>query len=904
MTSTNSKPQKYMPNDDEIYVVNRLEEYEALDYNKITDRIHEMIDKPFKINKINTHEIVKIIIQSIKPGIKTQEIDDLICKECANLSLNNPDYLIIAGRLAVNNHRKNTINSFHDKMKLLYTYKDSKGKCTPVISREFFKYVEKHQEYIESLIDYNRDYLIDYFGLKTFIHSYSLKINDKAIERPQDLFMRTAISLAMNSYANNDYNTPEEYEINVLKELDLIKKTYEALSNKYYTHASPTYYNAGTNHTQYSSCFLLGTEDSQIGIMETEFDMGIISTLGGGLGVHVNSWRGKGRTIRGTNGVSGGIVPILRIYNNAMRAWNQGGKRKGSAAIYIMPHHPEIVEFLKLKSPNTPEEERADDLFYALWIPDLFMERVQKGEMWSLFDPDETEDLSLYYGDEYRKKYIEYENKKMYTKQIKARDLWEKIYIANTEKGVPYLCSSDNVNKANMHNNIGAVPSSNLCAEITLFSNHKETAVCNLSSISLPAFIEEEEEKEEINEDVEKKKVNEDVEKKEVNEKEQVEKKEVNEDVEKKEVNEKEQVEKNTSEKVEKKNVKEPRYIFNFKKLREIVKLIVINLNLIIDKNYYPTPKTRLSNMRHRPVGIGIQGLADVFMKMGYDFDSEEAKKLNVYIMETIYYAALSQSSKMCKDKVFNPETKTYEVVGPYPSMRENGGSHISHGIFHWELCGLKPENLSGMYDWETLRAHIKKFGVRNSHLVALMPTASTSQLLGNNECFEPYTANIYKRKTLSGEFIIINKWLINDLKKLGIWNEDIKNIIIASEGSVQYIDNLPIALKNRYKTAAEINQSVLIQLAIDRQPFVDQSQSLNWYVNKLTLKEFTNLSFQAWKGGLKTMKYYVHTSPAITAQKFTIPFELQQKMLNLTNEQIHKSFQTLEKNECELCGS
>jgi ribonucleoside-diphosphate reductase alpha subunit len=859
--------------DDDLYVINRTGNPELLDYNQITNRIHDMINKPYKISKINVHNIVQLVIQGIKPGIKTHEIDDLICKECANLSLSNPDYLIIAGRLAVNNHKKNTINSFHDKMKLAYIHKDSKGKFSPIISKEFFKYVEQHQEFIESIIDYNRDYLIDYFGLKTFKQSYSLKINGECIERPQDLFMRTAISLHMNTANLTNANLavanlPNSHT--ATSEHDLIKQTYDALSNKFYTHASPTYFNAGTNHTQYSSCFLLGSHDSQEGILETECAMGRISKWGGGLGVHIHCWRSKGAPIRGTNGVSGGIVPFLRIYNNAMRAWNQGGKRKGSAAIYLMPHHPDIVDFLKLKSPTGHEEERAEDLFYALWIPDLFMERVKDNEIWSLFDPDQTMDLSKFYGDEYKKNYLMLEEKKLYTRQIKARDLWEKIYIANTEKGIPYLCSSDNVNRANMQNNIDIIQCSNLCTEITLVSNDKETAVCNLSSISLPAFVERAHAQNALANTAADTQAS------------------IASDT-------------ATAPGEHAQNALADVFTFNFKKLREIVKLIVINLNMIIDKNFYPTENAKLSNMRHRPIGIGIQGLADVFAQMGYDFDSPEASKLNKYIMETIYYAALSQSSALCKEKIIN-EAGELVPVGPYPSMRENGGSHISHGIFHWELCGLKTEDLSGMYDWETLREHIKKFGVRNSHLVALMPTATTSQFLGNNECFEPYTANIYKRKTLSGEFIVINKWLINDLRKYGIWNEEIKNIIIASEGSVQYIDSLPIEIKNRYKTASEINQSVLIKLAIDRQPFVDQAQSLNWYVKKLNYKEFTDLSFQAWRGGLKTLKYYVHTAPAVTAQKFTIPYELQKKMINIQTPKA--KFQEVEKDQCDLCGS
>jgi ribonucleoside-diphosphate reductase alpha subunit len=917
--------------DDDLYVINRTGNPELLDYNQITNRIHDMINKPYKISKINVHNIVQLVIQGIKPGIKTHEIDDLICKECANLSLSNPDYLIIAGRLAVNNHKKNTINSFHDKMKLAYIHKDSKGKFSPIISKEFFKYVEQHQEFIESIIDYNRDYLIDYFGLKTFKQSYSLKINGECIERPQDLFMRTAISLHMNT---------------VTSEHDLIKQTYDALSNKFYTHASPTYFNAGTNHTQYSSCFLLGSHDSQEGILETECAMGRISKWGGGLGVHIHCWRSKGAPIRGTNGLSGGIVPFLRIYNNAMRAWNQGGKRKGSAAIYLMPHHPDIVDFLKLKSPTGHEEERAEDLFYALWIPDLFMERVKDNEIWSLFDPDQTMDLSKFYGDEYKKNYLMLEEKKLYTRQIKARDLWEKIYIANTEKGIPYLCSSDNVNRANMQNNIDIIQCSNLCTEITLVSNDKETAVCNLSSISLPAFVERahaqnalaKRERSQANTAANtqantaantqaKSQANTATNtaantqaklqartaadtaantqaKLQANTAANMQNIQLNEFT---QANTASDTQANTAADAatapgeHAQNALANVFTFNFKKLREIVKLIVINLNMIIDKNFYPTENAKLSNMRHRPIGIGIQGLADVFAQMGYDFDSPEASKLNKYIMETIYYAALSQSSTLCKEKIIN-EAGELVPVGPYPSMRENGGSHISHGIFHWELCGLNPEDLSGMYDWETLREHIKKFGVRNSHLVALMPTATTSQFLGNNECFEPYTANIYKRKTLSGEFIVINKWLINDLRKYGIWNEEIKNIIIASEGSVQYIDSLPIEIKNRYKTASEINQSVLIKLAIDRQPFVDQAQSLNWYVKKLNYKEFTDLSFQAWRGGLKTLKYYVHTAPAVTAQKFTIPYELQKKMINIQTPKA--KFQEIEKDQCDLCGS
>ena len=876
------------PDEETIYVVTRTGKHELLNTDKITKRLQKLIAMEPKILHVNPYELMLIVCQGIKSGITTAEIDEYAGNAAASLSVRNPYYGQLASRIICDNHQKSTKRSFIDKMKDAYFRTEPNGKINPLLSEKFYKYVQEHQNLIEPLIDYKRDFLLDFFGFRTFQKLYSIKINGKCIERPQDTFIRSAIMIHMDTCPD------------IKEEIKRIATHYNMLSNKFLTQASPTYFNSGSNHPQLSSCFLLGTEDSREGIMRTADESSVISKWGGGIGIHVSCWRGTGSRIYGTNGQSSGIVPFLRIYNNVMRAFNQGGKRLGSAAIYLMPHHPDIKKFLQLKLEHGDELERARDLFYAVWIPDLFMERVRSGEKWSLFDPNDTVDLSDYYGDNYRNKYLELEQAQRYTEQVDARSLWQLIYKSNMQKGVPYICFSDTVNRLSNQSNIGTIKSSNLCAEIMEYSDHEETAVCNLCSVSLSKCVIDHYTDEEL------KLAEQD-------------RRELNHDF---PINPK----------------------FDFEHLLSVVKIATRNLNNIIDKNYYPSENTKRSNLRHRPIGIGFQGLADTFCKMRYPFESKEAADLNKRIAETMYYAALTQSTLLSKErwqyymtelanvkaemKLFveeHGEVDSKAITdfekriadleqrvndkrsGSYASMLLNGGSPISKGIFHWELAGKTSDDLSGMYDWETLRQHIKIYGVRNSLLIALMPTASTSQLLGNNECFEPYTSNIYRRKTLAGDFLTINKYLIHDLYRMGFWNEKIRDYIKTFEGSIQGIVDLPEELRMLYKTTWEIDQETLIKLAADRQVFIDQSQSLNLYEESLTYERFTKLMFKAWRQGLKTGNYYFHTRPAVMPQKFTLDPNKQKEMQEILNREKKlrdTSFLTEIKNQCDLCGA
>ena len=835
-----------------LYVVTRTGIREELDPSKITERIKKIATKKPAITDFRPHDIMLKVCEKLINNITTSEIDELTGTAALGLALNNPRYLDVAARVICDNHHKNTDRSFFDKMKKAYFRKDIKGKIIPLLSSQFYKYVEEHHDSIESMIDYNRDFNLSYFGLKTFETIYGIRIDDRVIERPQDMFMRTAIALHMNT---NDIET----------DLELIKETYDALSNKYYTQASPTYFNAGAINSQFSSCFVLGSGDSVEGIMDVAKNSAIISKFSGGIGLHVHAWRGRGSLIKGTNGKSNGVVPFLRILNNTMLAFNQGGKRLGSTAVYLSPHHPDIKEFLKLKLHAGNEEERARDLFYALWIPDIFMQRVATNAIWSMFDPNDSVDLSNYYGEEYTNKYLELEQLCKYKCQAPARDIWNLVYECNKQTGMPYLCFSDKVNMSSMHNNIGVIKASNLCTEIEIYSSDQEYGTCNLCSINLAACVIDGR--------------------------------------------------------------------FDFERLIKTTRMAVVNLNNLIDKNKYPVEESRRSNMRHRPIGIGVQGLADAYMLLRYPFESDDARLLNKQIFETIYYAAVSQSTVICRNGYkklyteckqsgavsiqtykqgdYNTYNTTYtncedipKNVLAYPSMYW-GQSHISRGVFHWELSDPKPI-LTMDYDWDSVREHIKIYGIRNSLLVALMPTASTSQLLGNNECIEPYTSNVYKRKTLAGEFIVINKHLANDLYRLNMYNDTIRDYLIASEGSVQYIDGLPDELKQLYKTAYEIDQRELITQAADRQPFVDQAQSLNWYVQNLNGKIFTDLAFFAWKKGLKTGKYYLHSKPAAVAQKFSIDPNLQAEVAARLQLEAKNKSQLLDEkiNDCIVCGS
>jgi ribonucleotide reductase alpha subunit len=676
----------------------------------------------------------------------------------------------------------------------------------------------------------------------------------------------------------------------------LIQETYDALSLKTYTQASPTYFNIGTDHPQLASCFLLGTADSEVGIMDgTACQLSKISKWGGGLGVHVNNWRSQGSLIRGTNGASSGVVPFLRIYENIMCAFNQGGKRPGSLAVYMMPHHPDIMAFLQLKLPGGEEKFRARILHYGLWIPNLFMERLKTNEPWSLFDPDECGDLSDYVDTKddpaYTRRYLELEEAKRYRSQVSPRDIWKLVYDSNRMTGEPYICFSDHVNQMSQQSNLGPIKSSNLCAEIVQYSNDNETAVCNLCSISLASCVND----------------------------------------------------RADPESKEPPNDQFPtRPYFDFDQLKRATRLAVTNLNRIIDINYYPTENSKRSNMRHRPIGIGVQGLADAFIKMRFPFDSAEAAELNKQIFETIYYIAITKSATLAREEYFrlvreckeegsvtvteygqptadgvysstevvytDPE-QIPKKIGAYPSLDWNGGSPISKGIFHWELYGLSLDDLSFKYDWGTTAALISKFGVRNSLLTAIPPTASTSQFLGNNECVEPYTTNLYKRSTLAGECIVFNQYLVHDLYRLGLWSSKMRVHLMRTQGSVQSIENLPAHLKLLYRTAYELDQSTLVKLAGERQPFIDQSQSLNWYIRDLTLDLFNRLVFQAYQAKLKTPNYYIHTEAGAEPQKFTLdPRDIEKASLTIEQElaQVDISFldKSAKKPECDGCGA
>jgi ribonucleoside-diphosphate reductase alpha chain len=835
-----------------MFVIKRNGSLEEVNFNKVVQRLKYISTEPYPLNDINIHTLAQIVIQGLHNNILTKEIDIHSSNICASLSIQNHQYGILAGRIIINNHHKNTLTSFKDKMDRLYLRKDLQGNVCPLLDEKFYKFVVKNQKDIENYIDYSRDFLLDYFSFKTLERSYLLREGEDIIERPQDMFMRVAIFLHMNPRVSKEKTKPI---------LERIFETYDLMSNKYFTHATPTLFNAGTNHPGMLSCFLLGTQDSLEGILKTATDCAQISKWAGGIGFHISNWRSKGALIRGTNGSSSGIIPFLRIFNDTARAFNQGGKRPGSFAAYIEMHHPDIMDFLQLRRTHGEENLRCRDLFLALWVCDLFMERVKNNEIWSLFDPDECPNLNEVYGEEYNKLYLEYESKKMFREQIPAREIWKAVFMSQKESGIPYILYKDNVNRANNQSNIGIVKSSNLCAEITEVSNAEEYACCTLASICLPMFVEDsllENESRTLNHEF------------------------------------------------------PLRPVFNYKKLIQVVQVIVRNLNQVIDRNWYPTPETERSNLNHRPLGIGVQGLADVFYKFRCTFDSPLAKELNQRIFETIYYASVSTSTKLSKELYNNyvqqlkdPNTslkidkKEYtlqtlpKTIGSYSSITRNDGSPLFNGTFHWELYGLKPEQLLQKFDWESLRTHIQTFGVRNSLLVALMPTASTSQIMGNIESFEPLTSNVFKRQTLAGEFIVVNKYLMHDLHKLGLWNKDMENYIKLNNGSIQNIQGIPETIKDLYRTVWELSQQHVIDLAADRQPFVDQSQSMNLFIEDLTFSKFNSMHFYSWSKKLKTGCYYLRTRPAVQAQKFTVQF---------SGEQLDSNFSIPVQNEEEIC--
>jgi len=847
---------------------------ENISFDKILDRIESLakvsiVDLPkfLKILNIDAAEITKTICDELYDGVKTSEIDKFIARKVMQMVTIHPDYGELGSRIAISDHHKNTLDSFHEKISFLY-------EKTDLISKELYEVTMKHKDEIEKNIDYDKDFTYDYFAFKTLERSYLLKWNGSLIERPQDMLMRVSLGLH-----GNDINSAFH--------------SYKLLSNKYFIHASPTLFNAGTTHPQLLSCFLLGIGDSVEGIYKCLADCAQISKWAGGIGIHTSNIRGNGSLIKGTNGKTSGLVPMLKVFNDTACFINQGGKRNGSFAIYLEPHHPDILDFLDLKKNHGNEAERARDLFYAVWISDLFMKRVRNNDKWSLFSSNECKDLENVYGDEYEKLYLKYEQEKKYRKQINARELWTAILQAQIETGTPYIGYKDHVNRKSNQQNLGTIKSSNLCIEINEYSDDKEYACCTLASLALPSFVKECKLKSTDNIKIIGKDGCPYCDKA----KDLLDNHSLNYTYEK------------MNNKLDRIDLYEElmeqydcivdsvpviyingKYIGGYKELQskyftryydfellgEVTRTAIRNLNKVVDLNYYPVPETKLSNERHRPLGLGVQGLADAFMKMRLPFDSEEASVLNKKIFETIYYYAMLESLELSKKD------------GPYSSFK---GSPLSNGKFQFNLWQeVHPENnfkLSGMYDWDKLREEVKKYGVRNSLLVALMPTASTSQILGNNECFEPYTSNIYTRSTLAGEFVVMNKWLIQDLIDRNLWCKELKDKIVYHYGSIQAIDEIPDDLKKLYKTVWEIKQRVLIDLSADRGYFVDQSQSLNLFVANPTINMLSKMHMYGWKQGLKTGIYYLRQMSAAHADQFSLDMETIKKMNTQKKEQI-----------------
>ena len=753
-----------------MYVLKRDGRRESVKFDKITARI-EKLCYGLDMKYVEPLEIAKKVINGIYDGVTTQELDNLAAETAATLTVRHPDYAKLAARIAISNLHKKTSKSFSNMMKRVYTYVNPvTGENAPLISKEAYKVIKQNAALLDSTIIYDRDFGYDYFGYKTLERSYLMKTDGEIVERPQHLLMRVAVGIHMD-------------------DIDSVIETYTLLSEKWFTHATPTLFNAATPRPQLSSCFLLTMkEDSIEGIYDTLKQCAKISQSAGGIGLSIHDVRAKGSYIKGTGGVSNGIVPMLRNFDMTARYVDQGGgKRKGSFAIYLEPWHADIFDFLELKKNHGKEELRARDLFYALWISDLFMKRVENNEEWSLFCPNEAPGLADLYGDDFEKLYTRYEKEGKARKVVKAQDLWFEIIESQIETGTPYMLYKDAANKKSNQKNLGTIKSSNLCTEIMEYTSPDEVAVCNLASIALPKFVNKE-------------------------------------------------------------------GVFDHQRLYEITKVVTRNLNKVIDVNYYPIPEARNSNMRHRPIGIGIQGLADTFILLKFPFDSEKAKALNKDISETIYFGAMEASMELAKEH------------GVYKSFK---GSPVSKGIFQFDMWGITPE--SGRWDWNKLKQEVKKIGVRNSLLIAPMPTASTSQIMGNNECFEPYTSNIYTRRTLSGEFIVVNKHLMKDLIALGLWDDTMKNKLIAANGSVQNIPEIPQRIKDLYKTVWEISQKLIIEMAADRGAYTCQSQSMNIHIQDPNFGKMTSMHFYAWKLGLKTGMYYLRSKAATDAIKFTV---------------------------------
>lgn len=773
---------------------------EPVMFDKITARVKKLC---YGLNElVDPVKVAMRVIEGLYDGVTTSDLDNLAAETAASMTVSHPDYAKLAARISVSNLHKDTKKTFSEVMTDLYEYVNPRtGKKAPLLSDEVYKVIQDNKDRLDSTIIYNRDYGYDYFGFKTLERSYLLKLNGKIAERPQHMLMRVSVGIHLD-------------------DLDAAIETYELMSKKYFTHATPTLFNSGTPKPQMSSCFLLTMQDDSIdGIYDTLKQTAKISQSAGGIGLSIHNVRATGSYISGTNGTSNGIVPMLQVYNDTARYVDQGGgKRKGSFAIYIEPWHADIFDFLDLKKNHGKEEMRARDLFYAMWIPDLFMKRVEEDGNWTLMCPNECPNLFNVHSEEFDELYLKYESENKGRKTIKARVLWEKILESQIETGTPYMLYKDAANRKSNQKNLGTIRSSNLCTEIMEYTSPDEVAVCNLASIALPMFV------------------------------------------------------KNGA--------------FDHKELFRITKRVTKNLNKVIDRNYYPVKEAENSNFRHRPVGLGIQGLADAFIMLRMPFTSDEAKTLNQEIFETLYFAAVTASMELAKEE------------GPYSSYE---GSPISKGEFQYNLWGIKDEELSGRWDWAGLRQKVLENGVRNSLLVAPMPTASTSQILGNNEAFEPYTSNIYTRRVLSGEFIVVNKHLLEDLVNLGLWNNDLKNAIMRANGSIQNIDGIPQDLKELYKTVYELSMKDIIDMSRHRGYFIDQSQSLNLFMENANYAKLTSMHFYAWKNGLKTGMYYLRTKAAVDAIKFTVEKAKKAEPQPQQQEVAAKAAETLQQAKTQL---
>lgn len=792
-----------------MLVVKRDGRRESVKFDKVTARI-EKLCYGLHMDYVSPIEVAKKVIDGIYDGVTTVELDNLAAETAASLTTKHPDYAVLAARIAISNLHKVTSKSFSNTMKRLYTYEDPKtGENASLLARDVYEIIRKHAAQLDSTIIYDRDYNYDYFGYKTLERSYLLRLNGKVVERPQHMLMRVAVGIHK-------------------EDIESAIETYNLMSEKWFTHATPTLFNAGTPKPQLSSCFLLTMKNDSIpGIYDTLKQCAQISQSAGGIGLSIHNVRATGSYIKGTNGTSNGIIPMLKVFNDTARYVDQGGgKRKGAFAIYLEPWHADIFEFLELKKNHGKEENRARDLFYALWTPDLFMKRVEENGDWSLFCPNEAPGLADCWGKDFERLYEKYEREGRARKTVKAQELWFAVLESQIETGTPYILYKDNANSKSNQQNLGTIKSSNLCTEIMEYTSEDEVAVCNLASLALPRYIKEE----------------------------------------------------------------NGHKVFDHQKLFDVTYHVTKNLNKVIDINYYPIKEARNSNMRHRPIGLGVQGLADTFIHLRMPFESDEARGLNKDIFETLYFAAMTASKDLAKKN------------GAYETFK---GSPLSEGKFQFDLWGVSPE--SGRWDWESLREEVVKYGVRNSLLVAPMPTASTAQILGNNESFEPYTSNIYLRRVLSGEFMIVNKHLLKDLISLGIWNDQMKQDIIAANGSVQDIPNIPQNIKDLYKTVWEISQRTIIDMSAERGAYICQSQSLNLHVQNVNFGKLTSMHFYSWKRGLKTGMYYLRTKSAVDAIKFTVEKQAAETLSPVYSQEQNRNDMSCSLDNpdaCEACGS